>query len=285
MKKWTLVLFASLFVLLLAACNDTAEPQEGSKKNSELTLEEVYQKALDRQSKLESVTAIAKMNQVMTYGTGEESLEIKSNSDMTMDMITEPLTMYMKGTMGMGEPEAEEETKIDMEMYMTVDGLYMQDSLSKQWTKLPSDDFDAIMGQTASQVNASEQLGQMKEFINDFKFEQTDTSYVLTLNASSERFNEYMLEQLNIKEMIGITEEEQQLLQDTKFEKVNLEIVIDKETFDISEMVTNVDFTMNIEGNSIKTVSDTTITFNNFNEIDDIEIPQEVIDTAVEVEY
>lgn len=285
MKKWRMVFFASLLVFILAACNDTAKPKDGSKENSELTLEEVYEKALNRQNELQSVTAILKMDQLMTYGAGEESMEIKSKSDMTMDMIMEPLSMYMKGNMGMSEPGSEEETLIDMEMYMSKEGLYMQDSLSNQWTKLPSEDFEVIMGQTATQVNASEQLEQMKKFIEDFKFEQTDSTYVLTLDASSEKFNEYMLEQLNINEMIGVTEEEQQLLQNTKFEKVNLEIIIDKEAFNITEMVTYVDFTMDIDGTSIKTVSDTAITFNNFNGVEKVAIPEEVIDTAVEIEY
>ena len=285
MKKWRMVFFASLLVFILSACNDTAKPKDGSKENSELTLEEVYEKALNRQNELQSVTAILKMDQLMTYGAGEESMEIKSKSDMTMDMIMEPLSMYMKGNMGMSEPGSEEETLIDMEMYMSKEGLYMQDSLSNQWTKLPSEDFEVIMGQTATQVNASEQLEQMKKFIEDFKFEQTDSTYVLTLDASSEKFNEYMLEQLNINEMIGVTEEEQQLLQNTKFEKVNLEIIIDKEAFNITEMVTYVDFTMDIDGTSIKTVSDTAITFNNFNGVEKVAIPEEVIATAVEIEY
>ena len=285
MKKLKMFVLVSLAVMVLAACNKSAEPQTGSKNNSELSLEEVYQKALDRQNELKSVTAIVKMDQVTSYGSGEEAIEIKSKSDMTMDMMTEPLSIYMEGTMGMGEPEAEEEAMIDMKMYMTKEGTYMQDSLQNQWTKLPSEDFEAIIGQTASQVNTAEQLEKMKEFISDFKFEQTDSAFVLTLDTSSEKFKEYLLEQLNLNEMLGVTEEAQQILQDTKFEKVDYEIMIDKETFDINEMVTNVSFNMSIEGNTINTVSNTVITFNNFNGVDEISIPQEVIDTAIEIEY
>lgn len=285
MKKWGIVLFSSLLVFVLAACNSSAEPKEGSNNNSELTLEEVYQKAIERQNELESVTAAVKMDQVMNFGAGEESLEISSKSDMTMDMITDPLSVYMKGTMDMGEPEAAQETMINMEMYMTETGLYMHDSLSNQWNKLPTDDLDVVIGQTANQVNAAEQLEQMKAFIEDFKFEQTDSTYVLTLDASSEKFNEYMLEQLQITETLGVPEESEQLLSNTKFEKVNYVIVIDKDTFDISEMDTNVVLTMDIEGDIISIDSDTAITFNNFNGVEEISIPHEVIDTAVEVQY
>lgn len=284
MKKMGNCFLASLVVLVLAACNDSAVPTKGSENNSELTLEEVYQKALERQNELESVSAIVDMEQEMSFGSGEEAIEINSKSDMKMDMITKPLSVYMEGTIGTGDQVAAEELNMNLKMYMTEDGLYMHDGLEEYWTKLPTDDFDAILEQTAGQVNAAEQLEQMKEFISDFKFEQTDSSFILKLDTSSEKFNEFMLGQLNLNEMLA-TEETQQLLQDTKFEKVGYEITINKETFDITEMVNNINFTMNIEGESISTISDSKISFNNFNGVEEITIPQEVIDTAQEIEY
>lgn len=56
--------------------------------------------------------------------------------------------------------------------------------------KLPSEEFDAILDQTASSANAKEQLEQLKQYINDFTFEQTDNSYVFTLNAKGDQFKE-----------------------------------------------------------------------------------------------
>lgn len=285
MKKRGGFLATALMALLLAACNNTAEPQSGSENNSDATLDEVYQKAIDRQNELESVTATVKMDQLMSFGTGEESFEIPSKSDLTMDMITKPLAMHMEGTMGMAEPGTDEETSIKMEMYMSEEGMYVQDSMSNQWSKLPTDDFEAVIGQAANQVNASKQLEDMKAFIEDFKFEQTDESYILSLDASSEKFNEYMLEQLQVNEMLNVSEEEQTVLKNTKFEKVNYVIEIDKETYDITKMDSVVDLTMKMEDQTMSIDSNTAIVFSNYNGVEDISIPQEVIDGAIEIEY
>ncbi|KGR75547.1 hypothetical protein CD33_10425 [Ureibacillus sinduriensis BLB-1 = JCM 15800] len=284
----------SLLLLVLSACNSTAEPatdseeaagsQEESKK-SELTLEEVYEKAIERQNELKSSSADIKMEQKMTFGNGTESFEMNTTSDMKMDIIVEPMESYMDGTIQMADPETGEDTKLDMEMYMTEEGLYMHDSETNQWLKLPSEQFDAIVGQTANQVDASDQLKQLQTFIDDFKFEQTDSEYVLTMSAASEEFSKFILEQMQISEMIGMAEEEKELFENMSFDTVNYVITIDKETFDIHKMDTVVDMTLEMEGESVTVGTDVKIAFNNFDAIEDITVPQEVIDQAVEVQY
>ncbi len=97
MKKWTTLLFVCLFAMILTACNSTATPVEkeedtsketaGETKNeakeeepkvSELTLEEVYKKAMDRQNEIESLSSEITMDQVITSG----GQEISVKSDM-----------------------------------------------------------------------------------------------------------------------------------------------------------------------------------------------------------
>lgn len=294
MKKWITIPMASLLLIVLSACNSTAEPatdseeavgsQEESKK-SELTLEEVYEKAIERQNELKSSSADIKMAQKMTFGNGTENFEMNTTSDMKMDIIVEPLESYMDGTVQMADPETGEDTKLDMEMYMTEEGLYMHDSETKQWLKLPSEQFDAIVGQTANQVDVSDQLKQLQTFIDDFKFEQTDAEYILTLSAASEEFSKFILEQMQISEMIGMAEEEKEMFENMSFDNVNYVITIDKETFDIHKMDTIVDMTLEMEGESVTVSTDAKIAFNNFNGVEDITVPQEVIDQAVEVQY
>ncbi|MFJ8237742.1 DUF6612 family protein [Ureibacillus sp. NPDC094379] len=293
MKKLFSIFLVSLLVVVLSACNSTAEPVSGNnaeKKQSEqpevseLTLEEVYENAIKRQNELTSVSADMKLDQTMRLGTGEESFEMATKSDMVMDMVINPLAMYMDGTMLMTDPESSEDVTIDMEMYMNQQGMFTFDSESEKWLKLPVTDFEAMMGQTANQVNAAEQLAGMKSFINEFKFEQTNDAYVLTLNAAGDQFSEYIVEQMQINQMLGTTEE-QQLFESMKFDKVNYVITINKETFDITAMDMVLDFTIDMEGESMSISNDTKVAFNNFNGVEAITVPQEVIDQAVEVEY
>lgn len=290
MKKVIALCLVSLLVLALSACNSTAEPttgEEGKEVNnkSELTLQEVYEKAIERQNTLESVSAVIKMNQKIELNDGTEAFEMGSSADMTMDMVSEPLAMYVDGAMTMADPATGENMNVDMEMYMSEEGFFMHDPETKQWMKLPSEQFAAIAGQTVNQVNASEQLKQFESFIEDFTFEQTETEYVLKLNAASDKFSEFILEQMQVTEMMGVTEEEQKIVENMKFDNINYVIKIDKETFDIHAMDTIFDITIDVEGKSMKVATDAKIAFNNFNEVEAIKIPQEVIDQAVEVQY
>lgn len=281
MKKWITVFMASLFILILAACSDTAEPTPETDKVTELTLEEVYNKSIERQQELTSVSADLKVDQDMTLNVNGESIEVSAKSDMKMDMVNDPLSMYLNGTTTMQGPES---ANVNMEMYMTEDGLFMHESVTNQWMKMPSEQFDAIMGQSAGQADPEEQLEALKGFINDFKFEQTDKEYKLTMDAAGEQFKQYMLEQMQQNNNMALPED-QQVLENMTFDKINYVITIDKETFDILNMDMVADLNIEIDGQSMSMKMDTKIVYNNFNGVQSIEVPQEVIDQAVEVNF
>lgn len=167
---------------------------------------------------------------------------------------------------------------------MTEDGLFMHESVTNQWMKMPSEQFDAIMGQSAGQADPEEQLEALKGFINDFKFEQTDKEYKLTMDAAGEQFKQYMLEQMQQNNNMALPED-QQVLENMTFDKINYVITIDKETFDILNMYMVADLNIEIDGQSMSMKMDTKIVYNNFNGVQSIEVPQEVIDQAVEVNF
>ncbi|HAU34145.1 MAG TPA: hypothetical protein DCW76_07360, partial [Lysinibacillus sp.] len=57
MKKIFKVLAVGTLALTLAACNSSATPTKDTTKTSNLTLEQVYDKAVDRQSDIKSASA------------------------------------------------------------------------------------------------------------------------------------------------------------------------------------------------------------------------------------
>lgn len=162
MKKFIKVLAVGTLALTLAACNSSATPKKDTTKTSDLTLEQVYDKAVERQTNIKSASATMDMTQATKVGAGEEAMEFSSSTKMDMDFIVDPLEMHLSGTMTMPNMlgEGGETTDLPMEMYMKQGtGFFMKDTASDSWLKLPDDNFDEILEQTASSADAKEQLG------------------------------------------------------------------------------------------------------------------------------
>lgn len=138
-----------------------------------------------------------------------------------------------------------------------------------------------MMAQSANQADASQQLEMLQTFIKDFTFEQNNDQYILTLDASGDKFNDFVLEQA-----LGtgaIPTEDQAVLETIKFNDMSYVIVINKETFDTEEITMDMEMIETTSGE--KVLMNTTMAFTNINEINAIEVPQEVIDTATEVTF
>lgn len=285
MKKIFKVLAVGTLALTLAACNSSATPTKDTTKTSNLTLEQVYDKAVDRQSDIKSASANMDMTQVTKVGSGEEAMEFSINSKMEMDIIVDPLAMHLSGSMSMPDmmSEGQETTDMPIEMYMKKDaGLFMKDVTTDSWLKLPDENFDAILDQTAASADAKEQLEQLKKFINDFTFEQTDKEYVLTLEAKGDKFKELIDSEINKSiEDMGLEENPMDQL---TIEKINYVLHIDKETFDTKKMDMNFDLKMAVEGDELLMNTKSVVTYTDNNHLKTIDIPQSIVDNAQTIE-
>jgi len=285
MKKIFKVLAVGTLALTLAACNSSATPTKDTTKTSNLTLEQVYDKAVDRQSDIKSASANMDMTQITKVGSGEEAMEFSINSKMEMDIIVDPLAMHLSGSMSMPDmmSEGQDTTDMPIEMYMKKDaGLFMKDVTTDSWLKLPDENFDAILDQTATSADAKEQLEQLKKFINDFTFEQTDNEYVLTLEAKGDKFKELIDSEINKSiEDMGLEENPMDQL---TIEKINYVLHIDKETFDTKKMDMNFDLKMAVEGDELLMNTKSVVTYTDFNHLKTIDIPQSIVDNAQTIE-
>lgn len=282
MKKFFAVLSVGAVALVLTACNNSATPTKDTTATSKLTLGQVYDKAMERQADIKSMSASIDMEQVIKFGIGEESMEMNMDSQMDIDMIAKPLAMHLSGTMTLPDMfgEGDETSNMAIEMYMKQDkGFFMKDPTLDVWMKLPNEQFDAILDQTASSANAQEQLEQLKQYIDDFTFEQTDDTYVLTLNAQGDHFKELI--QSEVDKSLGTG---QNPLDDLTIDKANYVIYIDKETFDTNKMNMNFDLKMSIEGQEATIQTKSKVTYTEINNLDKIDIPQSIIDNATVVE-
>ncbi|QUG43262.1 hypothetical protein KD050_08605 [Psychrobacillus sp. INOP01] len=281
MKKWTALLSVVTLSLGLAACNETATPVQEKEvtETSKLTLQEVYDKSLKTSEELKSVKGTIDMKQTMNIPSAEMTLDIKSL--LEMEYIIEPMKMHQKGTTTMmGVSEGGESQETDMETYITEDAMYVYEGTTAQWMKFPQEMVDQMLS-TTKQTDPSAQLQPLQEYLEQVEFEQDNENYILTLEGSGEEFTSLVQDQVD-KALQSLTTEENVNL-DVTIHSVNYLVHIDKQSFQTNKLDMIIDMDMKMDGETVNMKMDAKTDFSKFNEIDEIVVPQEVIDSATEL--
>ncbi|MEK4028214.1 MULTISPECIES: DUF6612 family protein [Bacillaceae] len=287
MKKWTGWIAAGVLTLGLAACGETAKPTPETPKEetSEKTLGEVFNEAVKVSNETKSVSAKMDMKQKISYPKEEQSMDTAMNMDMNITM--KPLAVYQKGTMAVPGEGGEQAKPMNIESYMTEEGFYINEPESGQWIKMPKEMYDQMMNMSQQQVEPAEQLKQLEQFKDDFKFEQTKDEYVLKLDAAGEKFNKLIETQMSQMTQGANGEEAkammEQMMKAMKVEKVNYTIYIDKDSFQTNKMDVDMDMSMDIEGNAMKTSQVMHIVYSDYNKVAPITVPEEVKNKAQEM--
>ena len=209
MKNWIKGIATGVLVLGLAACGSTAEVKPGTdtSKKSELTIQEVFQKAQEASEKQNSMHA--KMDIEQNMDSPVEGLNMDSKIKMDMDVVMDPLAMHQVIKMDMGEAGI-----METEIYLTEDGFLMKDPESEEWMKLPEELYEELMGSMADSADPSLDLNSLEKYVEDFTFEQDDDQYILKLKASGDEFRNLVKEQLDSSGMLeGMAEEDAKVLE------------------------------------------------------------------------
>ncbi|MET0960075.1 MAG: DUF6612 family protein [Psychrobacillus psychrotolerans] len=281
MKKWTALLSIATLTLGLAACNETAKPVQEKEvtETSKLTLQEVYDKSMKVSEELKSVKGTIDMNQTMTMPSEEMTLDIKSVLDM--EYILEPMQMHQKGTttmVGIGEGGESQET--EMETYITEDAMYVYEGTTAQWMKFPQEMVDQIMS-SANQTDPATQLQPLQEYLEQVEFEQDDDTYILTLKGSGEEFTALVKDQVD-EALQNLTAVENINL-DFTINSVDYVVHFDKESYQTTKLDTVIDMDMTMDGETINLKMDAKTDFSKFNEIGEIVVPKEIINSATSI--
>lgn len=285
MKSWIKGMAAGVLVLGLAACNAPAEPKtdtETGKKAelenpSELTAQEVFDKATAASVGLTSMHATINIDQLLEFSSQDLIVNGKIKTDM--DMIIDPIAMYQKLDVDMGEQGA-----ISTEIYKTEDGFFVNEEGSGQWIKMPSELDEELLAELGS-TDPTLDMNMFKEFVEDFRFEQTDDEYILKLSASGEKFSKLFEDMImaNLPAGVDASAGPAELMKNIEVEIMDFEIFIDKKTFNTTAFNMMMDMTLPYEGEETHVVQKADIKLSKINEIDKIEIPQEVLDNALDI--
>ncbi|WP_339215669.1 DUF6612 family protein [Ornithinibacillus sp. FSL M8-0202] len=274
MKKWIVTVFLVMVSIGLAACGENAE--------------NVFNKALEASENMESAEVSIKLDQELSVG---DEGKITITSDLQGSVINDPIAMHQKGIMSMSMdiPGLGSEVPLDMEteMYLVDGEMYMFESLTGEWVKMDSS-MIPLETVTANQPDVSEQLNMMEKYVEDFEFDQVDNEYVFKLTADGEGFKELsqeMLDEYLPEELTAELGDLSQLFKDMEIKNLYIEMVIDKETYDLKRYNMDMEMSMTVEGETIDMVQHVKSEYKNMNNIDSIEVPQDVKDGAVEGAY
>jgi hypothetical protein len=266
MKK-LLGLGSAIFLAVgLTACGTTTSGKD---------VEDIINSSIAASEDLESFHVKMEMEQDIIPA-AEDAEKVTQESTIEMDYVTEPLGLYQTTEMTMmGMP-------IEAETYFTEEGLYTKDSMSDQWQAAPKELSDSIVEMSKNQADATEQLKQLKEYIKDVKFEEKGDHYLISFSASGEEYQSLVEETVESTMPDAMLPKE--LLEGLKVNKLSYSYEIDKETYHPLNFTVDMNIDMEIEGEKVQSVQKMKGSYTKINEIDDITIPAEVKENAVEMD-
>lgn len=270
--------------MALAGCGEKAEPSDkmDPSETSDLTLDELFSKTAAASEEASSFHMDMVTNQTMEMGPGMGEMDMEM--DVSMDMTLEPVAFYQKAASTFVTEGMEDMPAMETEMYYTADGMFSYDPMMEAWIKLPVDEMQELEALMMEQQSGdlSGQLEQLEAFRDDFTFEQSGDEFILTLDAAGEEYEKLISEEMGM--MLGdLDVEVQEIMDGITINKIHYEIFVDKDTFQPNAINVTMDYDMEMEGESVNIQSDVQSEYSNFNGVEAITVPVEVLEQAEEI--
>ncbi|QQK81392.1 hypothetical protein HUG20_16740 [Salicibibacter cibi] len=247
--------------------------EEADATEEEMDAEEVLSESMEAMDEINSYSGEMDIDQTISVD-GEE---MPMDMTMSIDAVLDPMSFSQ--TMVTPDPMTGEEMEI--EQYMDAEGtIYMLDPEMDEWIMMDSSDL-GLENIEDLEMSPQEQLEMMKAFASDLDVEEEEDRYALNVEGSGDEFMEL------IQEFAAIGDPQMQEEMDQVEMDINaLDYVmyIDKETFYQDEIEMNMEMEMEEGGQSMEMSQEMQGTFSDFDEIDDIDIPEEAIDEAIDIE-
>ncbi|RWZ54850.1 hypothetical protein EQV77_12030 [Halobacillus fulvus] len=270
MKKHMLLLLSTLAILLFATACSSSEAEK---------LDDIYQKAAEASEELKSFAMTIDSEQIIEM-TGAESTDeanpftggMPIQTTIESEMQTDPVAFYQTIEM-MGQT---------MEQYYTPEGLYMTSPLEDGWMKAPKEFVDQLNTMSAQQQTPADQLDMLKDYVDEFSLETEGSNYILTFTSEGE--NVQNLIEDSLKETMPEGQMPADIMESMTVNKVDYQFVIDQETYYPQTMDVEMDFTVDENGEQMNIKQSLHGEYSRFNEIEEITVPQEIIDEAKEID-
>ncbi|WP_090396114.1 DUF6612 family protein [Natribacillus halophilus] len=279
--------------LILTACNnddDSSEekiPAENDKfgeqhdKTSENgdDIINILEQSVGAMSDIDSFAV--DMNTAQEVNVNDESFttETEANTEVTL----EPFAYYEEAAV----VDDEGTETMNTEVYFTDDGFYTYEAFLDEWMILPEEVEADIRTLHTHQRNPERQLELLmaQVDVDNMSAEDHGDHYAVTVSGDEEGLLEVAAMMIdNLDGGMGMVVEDIMSLVDVN--EINYEILIDKETHYFQEFNAQIDMDVTVEeGQSAASQQVITTTYDAFNDIDEITIPENIRENAEEVDF
>ncbi|CAH1203467.1 DUF6612 family protein [Paenibacillus sp. JJ-223] len=287
MKKWATVLIGAWMALSLAACGGQAGSNDASKtaanndptsNNAAVneqeaavpTLDELIAKSSEASKTLKSFSSEASIQQNISVEAGEQSQEQQLTTSIKMDVIKDPLTAYQEMKVEMPGQEAQ-----TIKQYFTNDSIYSQ--VGEQWVTIPEEQTQPLIEQMKASVNPEQELEQFKSITEDTKITAEGDNYIINATVSGDNVKELAK---SVLQQNGTDPQMQTMIDQMDITSMTMKYMVNQETYLPTGTDLNMVMNMEQEGQKMKMDMKMTSTFSNHNTVENIEVPQEVLDSA-----
>lgn len=250
-----------------AADNDAGEDSQA---------EEILAQSIEAMEGVSGYGMEMTIEQIMEFG-GEE---IPMDFSIVMEATQDPVMFHQVMT----TPDPETGEVIEIEQYMDEEGtLYLYDEMSEEWLKM-----DAVMMGIEDlqdlEMSPQEQIEMLQGLTENIVVEEEDDHYALYIEGSGDELLEISKELAMLDPDPAMQEEMEQVMNMMDIETFDYVLYIDRDTYYQVEMDMTLEMEINEGEESMSIYQSSHGTFFDFDEIDEIEIPQDVIDNAVDIE-
>lgn len=247
-----------LGVLLLAVAGCTQV-----KANKSLTAKDVFEKSMEASSDLKDVQAHFAIENLSAPVDPEQKkttkYDIQSVYTSQPSLLHQIVRISQTGT----EPG-------DVELYRIDDRLFGKDGKESEWEEVPfllTETFGSIY----RYINPAMDLSLFENFKDEFELEPADYGYALTLTMTKDQFEQFS-QQLG-PEYGGAFQDDKAFL---LVERLDFEIVVDRNTFFVTDFKMLTDTTTYVGRDSHRTRHKVNATYSYFNDVDAIQVPEKI---------
>lgn len=297
MKNWlSILLGAVLLISITAGCSNKADntpaestaptntanepavtdPVTDSSDEAALpTANELLQRISEEGVNLKSYNLESTMDQNIVIDDNGTKQEQDINMQISSKIISEPFGAYQK--ISMSNPDVEGMEGMDgSEQYITSEGIYV--SINGEWVKLPEQDAEPLVNEMKNQSNPKSQFSQLEAVADEIKVGEEGEYYTLTAELSGDGMKEIAKSYMN--QNGGGDPQTEALLDQMNIKSLDMNYKISKETYYPVDAVVVMEMDMEMENQKVTLIMDMTSKFTDYNTIEEIKVPQEVIDSA-----